>query len=249
MTDPTDRRIAERRKHGEALSFVDGPQYSYGQEREVWLPEKRTSDRRRAPQCVPECSTSGQHSYGCPRDGEAAPTPVQPAGARQWMSVAESIYDAGYTRWQMDKDVLTVDEIAELLAAASVPVTERHGLYIASKTKHAAKWKALRESGVPIISTWIDEAGEGETVSYEDLWRRCIAESKSAAAFIVYAEPGETLKGALVEMGAAIAAGTPVFSVGEIGKPLWESILTTKCASIEEALLFANRTAPAREGE
>lgn len=122
-------------------------------------------------------------------------------------------------------------------AAATTPAaTARYGVYIASKTKHAAKWKALRDSGVPIISTWIDEAGEGETKSYEDLWRRCISEAMTAERFVIYAEPGEILKGALVEMGAAIAAGTPVFSVGDIGKPLWESILTTKCASIEDAI-------------
>ena len=112
----------------------------------------------------------------------------------------------------------------------------RYGVYIASKTKHAQRWKDLRASGVPIVSTWIDEAGEGETKSYADLWSRCIREAMTAERFIIYAEPGEVLKGALVEMGAAIAAGVPVFSVGEIGKPLWESVLTTKCATVEQAI-------------
>lgn len=34
-------------------------------------------------------------------------------------------------------------------------------IYVASKTRHAAKWKALINKGYNIISTWIDEAGPG----------------------------------------------------------------------------------------
>jgi hypothetical protein len=91
----------------------------------------------------------------------------------------------------------------------------KQGIYIASKTKHAKRWRFLRDKvGEPIISTWIDEAGPGESVDMDDLWRRCIAESSSCELLIVYREPGEVLKGAWVEVGAALAVGTPVFAVG-----------------------------------
>lgn len=92
--------------------------------------------------------------------------------------------------------------------------TGQSGIYMASKTRHADRWKALRASGVPIISTWIDEAGPGESTCLTDLWRRCIEEARSAAALVVYREPGENLKGAFVEVGAALSAGVPVYAVG-----------------------------------
>lgn len=87
-------------------------------------------------------------------------------------------------------------------------------IYIASKTVHAPKWRALRDSGLPILSTWIDEAGPSETRNFSDLWARCVAESSRAAVTIVYAEPGEILKGAFVEVGCALASGKPVLAVG-----------------------------------
>lgn len=91
----------------------------------------------------------------------------------------------------------------------------KQGIYIASKTKHAERWRFLRDKvGEPIISTWIDEAGPGESADLDDLWRRCIAEASSCELLIVYRETDEVLKGAWVEVGAALAVGTPVFAVG-----------------------------------
>jgi hypothetical protein len=92
-------------------------------------------------------------------------------------------------------------------------------IYIASKTKHAARWRDLRASGVNIISTWIDEAGEGESKDLADLAHRCIAEAANADALIIYAEPGDDLKGALVELGAALVYSVQIFAVGPVLKP------------------------------
>lgn len=91
---------------------------------------------------------------------------------------------------------------------------QRQGYYFASKTKHAAKWRELRARGVPVVSTWIDEAGQGETKSFEDLWRRCISEASSARVVILYVERDEVLKGAFIEAGAALASGVPVIVCG-----------------------------------
>jgi hypothetical protein len=88
------------------------------------------------------------------------------------------------------------------------------GIYIASKTKHAWLWRDLRAAGAPIISTWIDEAGEGESADLHDLWERCISESRGCKTLIVYREPNDVLKGAWVEIGAALANGKPVYAVG-----------------------------------
>lgn len=92
-------------------------------------------------------------------------------------------------------------------------------IYVASKVKHAAMWKAVRQYLLPknhaITSTWIDEAGEGETASYTELATRCISEIAASDVLILYCEPGELLKGALIEVGAALALGKKVAVVGD----------------------------------
>jgi hypothetical protein len=91
----------------------------------------------------------------------------------------------------------------------------KHGIYIASKTKHADRWRFLRDKvGEPIISTWIDEAGVGESGNLADLWRRCISEASTAQVLILYREPNEVLKGGWIELGAALSSGVTVFAVG-----------------------------------
>ena len=87
-------------------------------------------------------------------------------------------------------------------------------IYIASKTKHASKWRKLRANGVNVAASWIDAGDIHQPESYRELWTSCIAEVCSADLLIVYCEPGETLKGCLVEIGAALASDVPVYCVG-----------------------------------
>ena len=112
----------------------------------------------------------------------------------------------------------------------------RRGVYIASKARHAPQWLALRASGLPVISTWIDEAGEGESASLADLWSRCVAESASAAALLFYHEPGDEQRDALIEIGAALASGVPVFVVGDPPGSWVHHALVTRCVSLDEAV-------------
>jgi hypothetical protein len=94
----------------------------------------------------------------------------------------------------------------------------RPRVYIASKTCHANNWRALRASlagSMKIACSWIDEAGPGESADLADLWRRCIREAAAADALIVYGQHTDgPLRGALLEVGAALAAGRPVIQVG-----------------------------------
>lgn len=85
-------------------------------------------------------------------------------------------------------------------------------IYIASKTKHAPMWRLARQLGAPIISTWIDEPDPSP--DFEMLWCRCIEEAAAADFVVLYAQHGEVFKGALVECGAALAAGRTVIQVG-----------------------------------
>jgi hypothetical protein len=75
-------------------------------------------------------------------------------------------------------------------------------------------WRTLRASGFAINSSWIDEAGEGESECLADLWMRIRAEVSAADALILYAEADDfPLKGALIETGMAIGFGKPVLVV------------------------------------
>ena len=122
----------------------------------------------------------------------------------------------------------------------------RKGIYIASKAKHGQRWRALRADGVPIISTWIDESGEGETADWGGLWMRSIREASGATAVVVYNEPEERMKGALVEIGAALSHNVPVFWSGPDRDPedkeytVVRHPLVTRCASLGQAVRLAN---------
>lgn len=117
-------------------------------------------------------------------------------------------------------------------------------IYTASRTKHAHLWRALRQSGVRVIATWIDESEQGETVDFTDLAQRCIDEAARASRTIIYREHGEQLKGALMEAGAALASGREVVACGEWGDfscalshhPNWRFV-----ATVDEALPPADR--------
>jgi hypothetical protein len=88
-------------------------------------------------------------------------------------------------------------------------------IYFASKTKHAQLWQTLRLLGTKTNSSWIDEAGVGESKSLSDLWIRCVAEASSCDILIAYRERGEELKGTLIEIGCALTAKKPVILVGD----------------------------------
>ncbi len=119
-------------------------------------------------------------------------------------------------------------------------------IYTASKTKHADKWKELRAQGYGVISTWIDEAGVGETSDFGDLWLRCIAESARADVTLVYAEEGEVLKGAIAEVGSALCAGRRVVAVGPVqaAGSWYKHPGVQLCSSIEEALRLIDSFVP-----
>lgn len=86
------------------------------------------------------------------------------------------------------------------------------GTYIASRVRHAPLWRQSRdEDGWKITSSWIDEAGPGETADLGALWVRIEAEVARSERLILYVEPDDfPLKGALVEVGIALAHKIPI---------------------------------------
>lgn len=91
------------------------------------------------------------------------------------------------------------------------------GVYVASRASIPARaemWRGLRSQGWPIVSTWIDEDGPGQTKDIRKLWMRIVREVASAEGLILYVEPADfPLKGGLIEVGMALAFRIPVVVV------------------------------------
>jgi len=107
-------------------------------------------------------------------------------------------------------------------------VSRPQKFYVASKVRHADYWQKLRASGVNIISTWIDEAGKGQTFDVAELASRCINEIKKCDALILLVYADETVQGALIEVGVAMAYNKPIYCVARLNRfsifdhhPLW----------------------------
>lgn len=119
-------------------------------------------------------------------------------------------------------------------------------IYVASKTKHVKKWLAFRDAGYPINSTWLDEAGPGETKDFADLWMRCCLEAKAAKVLVAYRERNETMKGAMIEIGVALSTPKLVLVVGE-----WENMsflhhpTVKQVPTLNEAMALAMRVCKA----
>lgn len=93
-------------------------------------------------------------------------------------------------------------------------------VYIASKIKYAAKFRALRgewKGQIDLHCRWLDYAMYEDTATAEDFhvfWLMDQHDVLASKAVIVYGEDGDELRGALVETGIAIGAGIPIFIVG-----------------------------------
>lgn len=105
--------------------------------------------------------------------------------------------------------------------------------------------------GVPIISSWIDEAGEGETECFSVLWDRIRAEISRSDALVFYAADLDDFpfKGALIEAGIAMAMHKPIFVClegveldGRTMRPIGSWVLhesVTMCGKLDESLALA----------
>lgn len=94
-------------------------------------------------------------------------------------------------------------------------------VYVASKLKHATKWKRLRKAwekdNIWIVSRWIEQAAQEDTAGSFDFkvfWSVDQEDVSRSDVVLVYGESGEDLRGALVEAGMGIAYGKMLIVVG-----------------------------------
>lgn len=130
----------------------------------------------------------------------------------------------------------------------------RQGTYIASRAfpNYVKRWQALRdEQGFDIVSSWINGVGAADP----ELWLRISQQVASAERLVLYVEPQDfPLKGALIEVGMALAAGINVLVVApgveieaDTYRPLgsWlEHPQVTLVATMEEAMAGASKRQP-----
>jgi hypothetical protein len=113
------------------------------------------------------------------------------------------------------------------------------GIYVASKTKHAGTWNRLRDYGTPISCSWIDLGEPKDILDFDDLWLNCIFEVETSDVLVIYAEPGENLKGAYIELGVALSQGIPVLAVGLRDTTIGKTRYLRHFDTISEALVAA----------
>jgi hypothetical protein len=98
----------------------------------------------------------------------------------------------------------------------------KRGTYIASRAslpERSEAWRKLRDvDGYLIVSSWIDVVTQplnaDDTKPLHTIWENITQEVTTAERVIVYAEPDDfPLKGTLVEVGMALAVGTPIYLV------------------------------------
>ena len=164
--------------------------------------------------------------------------------ANREIEISDAVVEAAWSEFFSRKIARTHFEAMRAAITAAIKADREgdarvlaEGVYTASKTRHALIWRNLRDSGIPIISTWIDEAGEGESGDLNDLWERCISESMRCKVMIIYRHETDALKGAWVELGAALAAGVPhILAVGLEGFTIAKSKRITHFNDLDAAI-------------
>lgn len=93
-------------------------------------------------------------------------------------------------------------------------------VYTASKLAQAATWRLLQKQWPQVFfhARWLrhNELGTPDTPeNAARFWVEDEQDVKTADAVLLFAEPAEHLRGALVEAGIAIANNIPIIIVGE----------------------------------
>lgn len=89
-------------------------------------------------------------------------------------------------------------------------------VYFASKMEHAEKWRKLYtrchiSSRWPFLEPFVEPTPENA----RKFWQDDYTDIRNCGVLICYAEEGEKLRGALVEVGMALGMGKQVWLIGD----------------------------------
>ena len=93
-------------------------------------------------------------------------------------------------------------------------------IYTASKLRHGHMWRKIcdNRSDVILHARWLKHIPIGtpdDPMNAPAFWLQDQQDIRDSDAVLVYAEPTDMLRGALVEVGMALAYGVPVIVVGD----------------------------------
>lgn len=90
-------------------------------------------------------------------------------------------------------------------------------VYTSAKVEHADKLKAVNQDGFHFNARWLDTADVGrQRLKPVTHWQQENFDDITAAHFfLLYVEPGDKLKGSLVEIGYAIGIGKKCWVAGD----------------------------------
>lgn len=119
-------------------------------------------------------------------------------------------------------------------------------VYIASKMHHAPKWReAYSREDIHVVSRWpfLETQVDDRPSNCRKFWQDDFTDVQSCAVLILFAEEGENLRGALVEVGIALALGKFVIVIGEHHDhgTWWHHPLVRRVDDFEKAVGLAGR--------
>ncbi len=128
-----------------------------------------------------------------------------------------------YDEWAEAQATVAIEPSAEAFIQMdnSILPNYRLAIYFASKTDHAPMAKLLQTEWTEFTwtSRWPLYVGKVEHFQNEAMakigWEYDLADIQAANVVLVFSKPEDTLRGALVEAGMAIALGKKVLVVGE----------------------------------
>jgi hypothetical protein len=123
-------------------------------------------------------------------------------------------------------------------------------VYVSSKSRHHALWRAVRAAGVDIRADWIDaefniSGREPSPAEWSEHWAKCIEQARKADVVLLFAQSDENQRGSLVELGAGIAGGAEILCVSPHPWSFKHHPKVRNFASLEEAIAVLTSTSSA----
>jgi len=87
-------------------------------------------------------------------------------------------------------------------------------IYAAGKVWHAPKFREMRDAGYNVATEWINWGKQA--INDPRIREHCLRDATKCDLLIIYCEDeNEEQRGAMVEIGHALAAGNPVYCIGK----------------------------------